>query len=107
VNGFDGIALTKLDVLTGMPELKVCVAYDTLAGRTRELPIDDLAGVEPVLETLPAWSEPLAGARSMRDLPAAARDYVELIEREGGVPVDVVSVGPQRDATIVLRNAFA
>lgn len=107
VNGIDGIALTKLDVLTGMPELKVCVAYETPEGRTRELPIDDLAGAVPVLEDVATWSEPLAGARSTRELPAAARDYVALIEREGGVPVDVISVGPQRDATIVLRNAFA
>jgi adenylosuccinate synthase len=107
VNGLDGIALTKLDVMTGMPELKVCVAYQTLSGTTRELPIDDLGAAIPVYETLSPWTETLAEARSMRELPAAARDYIELIEREGGVPIDVVSVGPRRDATIVLRNAFA
>ena len=107
VNGLDGIALTKLDVLTGMPELKVCVAYRTAEGRTRELPIDELAGAEPILETVAAWNEPIDDARSLRELPAAAREYIELIEREGGVPIDVVSVGPRRDATVVLRNAFA
>jgi adenylosuccinate synthase len=107
VNGLDGIALTKLDVLTGMPELKVCVAYRTAEGRTRELPIDELAGAEPILETVAAWNEPIDDARSLRELPAAARAYIELIEREGGVPIDVVSVGPRRDATVVLRNAFA
>lgn len=107
VNGLDGIALTKLDVLTGMPELKVCVAYRTMAGRTRELPIDELARAEPILEEVRPWSESIDGARSLRELPAAAREYIELIEREGGVPIDVVSVGPRRDATIVLRNAFA
>ncbi|AUX38245.1 MULTISPECIES: adenylosuccinate synthase [Sorangium] len=107
VNGLDGIALTKLDVLTGMPELKVCVAYDTPSGRTREFPIDEIATAKPVLEPVAEWSEPIDAARSMTELPAAARQYVELVERETGVPVDVVSVGADRDATIVRRNAFA
>ncbi|WP_437577117.1 adenylosuccinate synthase [Sorangium sp. So ce887] len=107
VNGLDGIALTKLDVLTGMPELKVCVAYDTPSGRTREFPIDDIATAKPVLEPVTEWSESIDGARSMTELPAAARQYVELVERETGVPVDVVSVGADREATIVRRNAFA
>jgi len=107
VNGLDGIALTKLDVLTGMPELKVCVAYETSAGVTRDFPIDEVATARPVYEDVPPWSEPIDHARKLADLPAAARDYVELIGREGGVPIDVVSVGPQREATIVLRNAFA
>ncbi|WP_437762728.1 adenylosuccinate synthase [Sorangium sp. So ce281] len=107
VNGLDGIALTKLDVLTGMPELKVCVAYDTPSGRTREFPIDDIATAKPVLETVAEWSEPIDAARSMTELPAAARQYVEMVEKETGVPVDVVSVGADREATIVRRNAFA
>ncbi|WP_437812771.1 adenylosuccinate synthase [Sorangium sp. So ce1078] len=107
VNGLDGIALTKLDVLTGMPELKVCVAYDTPSGRTREFPIDDIATAKPVLEPVTEWSEPIDAARSMTELPAAARQYVELVEKETGVPVDVVSVGADREATIVRRNAFA
>jgi adenylosuccinate synthase len=107
VNGLDGIALTKLDVLTGIPELKVCVAYEAPGGSTRDLPIDDLASARPIVEAVRPWSEPIADARSLSDLPSAARDYIELIAREVGVPIDVVSVGPQRDATIVLRNAFA
>ncbi|WP_437957919.1 adenylosuccinate synthase [Sorangium sp. So ce119] len=107
VNGLDGIALTKLDVLTGMPELKVCVAYETPSGLTREFPIDDLGTAKPVLEQVTAWSEPIDAARSMTELPAAARHYVELVEKETGVPVDVVSVGADREATIVRRNAFA
>ncbi|MDC0679615.1 adenylosuccinate synthase [Sorangium atrum] len=107
VNGLDGIALTKLDVLTGMPELKVCVAYDTPSGRTREFPIDDIATAKPVLETVAEWSESIDAARSMTELPAAARQYVEMVEKETGVPVDVVSVGADREATIVRRNAFA
>lgn len=107
VNGLDGIALTKLDVLTGMPELLVCVAYETPSGTTRDFPIHELASSRPVYERLTPWSEPTSGARAIADLPAAARDYVEMIGREVGVPIDVISVGPDREATIVLRNAFA
>lgn len=107
VNGLDGIALTKLDVLTGMPELQVCVAYETPGGITRDLPIHELASSRPVYERLTPWSEPTSGARALADLPAAARDYVEMIAREVDVPIDVISVGPDREATIVLRNAFA
>ncbi|WP_437837977.1 adenylosuccinate synthetase [Sorangium sp. So ce1153] len=107
VNGLDGIALTKLDVLTSMPELSVCVACDSPSGRTREFPIDEIAAAKPVLEQVAGWSEPLDGARSMTELPAAARQYVGLVEKETGVPVDVVLVGADREATIVRRNAFA
>jgi adenylosuccinate synthase len=107
VNGLDGLALTKLDVLTGMPELQVCVAYDTPSGRTSEFPIDELATATPVLEAATPWSESIAEARTMSELPAAARRYIEIVEKEVGVPVDVVSVGAERDATIVKRNAFA
>jgi adenylosuccinate synthase len=107
VNGLDGIALTKLDVLTGLDELKVCVAYDTKDGRTEELPQDDLAAATPVYKSFKGWTEPLAAARSLGDLPAAARAYVEFIEKEGGVPAVLVSVGYRRDETIVIKNPFS
>ncbi|AKT36912.1 adenylosuccinate synthase [Chondromyces crocatus] len=106
VNGLDGIALTKLDVLTGVSDLTVCVAYETPAGQTLDFPIDELATARPVYKRLTPWTESIEGARSLRDLPAAARDYIDLIEKEAGVPIDVVSVGPERDATIVLRAPF-
>jgi adenylosuccinate synthase len=107
VNGLDAMAITKLDVLTGLAELRVCVAYDTPNGRTQQFPIDELARATPVYETLSGWKERLSDARSLDALPKTAVDYVRFIEREVGVPVYLVSVGPRRDETIVLRDAFA
>jgi adenylosuccinate synthase len=107
VNGLDGLAVTKLDVLTGLSEIKVCVAYDTPSGRTDDLPVDELANARPVYESLPGWTEPLPAVRAIADLPGAARDYVRFLEERTGVPAFVVSVGPRRDETIVLRDAFA
>jgi adenylosuccinate synthase len=107
VNGLDGLALTKLDVLTGLDEVKACVAYDTPSGRTRDFPIDELEGARPVLKTFRGWTEELGEARSMQELPAAARDYVRFIEDEAECPLVLASIGPRRDETIVLRDPFA
>ena len=107
VNGLDGLALTKLDVLTGLDEVRACVAYDTPSGRTREFPIDALDTARPVYEAFPGWREELGAARAIEALPEAARAYVRFLEREVGVPVDLLSVGPRRDETISLRDAFA
>jgi adenylosuccinate synthase len=106
VNGLDGIALTKLDVLTGHDEVNVCVAYDTPHGRTTEFPFDDLAEAKPVYRTFKGWSEQLAKARTLGDLPQTARDYVKFIEDESRVPIVLVSVGYRRDETIVINNPF-
>jgi adenylosuccinate synthase len=107
VNGLDGLALTKLDVLTGLDEVKVCVAYDTPSGRTTELPLDDLATATPVLQSFKGWSEELGRARALEELPAAAREYLHVIEEESGAPLVLVSVGSRRDETIMLRQPFA
>lgn len=109
VNGIDGLALTKLDVLTGLDKVKVCVAYDTPQGRVTDLPIDlldDTEGVRPVYEELEGWTENLENARVLEQLPQAARKYVRFLEEGAGVPVYLVSVGPSRAATIVLHNPF-
>ncbi|HTP50193.1 MAG TPA: adenylosuccinate synthase [Anaeromyxobacteraceae bacterium] len=109
VNGLDGLAIMKLDVLTGFPELKVAVGY-RLDGKTvEELPGDpeDLERCEPVYESLPGWSEPLAGARAFEDLPANARSYVRRLEALCGVNATSVSVGAERDETILLANPFS
>jgi adenylosuccinate synthase len=106
VNGLSGLALTKLDVLTGLTELSVCVAYERKKERFSELPAEDLGAYTPVYETLKGWSEDLAGARSLADLPAAARAYVERIEKLAECTVALVSVGSRRDETIVLSNPF-
>lgn len=110
VNGLDGFALTKLDVLTGLDKLQVAVAYDTPNGRTEELPIDELSqdpsSVQPVFEELQGWSESLSDVKTLDDLPPAARAYVRFVEERSGVPMYLLSVGPRRSETIVFRNAF-
>jgi adenylosuccinate synthase len=106
INGLDGVALTKLDVLTGHDELQICVAYDTPHGRTTELPVDDLATAKPVYKAFKGWKEELGQARALADLPSAARDYVRFIEEESGVPIVLVSVGYRRDETIVIKDPF-
>jgi len=109
VNGIDGLALTKLDVLTGMDRIRVCVAYETPQGRVTSLPIDDLdtpGKVSPVYVEMPGWKERLEGVRVLDDLPANARAYVRFIEEQAGAPVYLVSVGPRRSETIMLHNPF-
>jgi adenylosuccinate synthase len=109
INGLHGLAVTKLDVLTGHPELKICVAYDTPSGRTDELPLDmldDASKVKPIYETFRGWSESLAEVRSYEQLPAAARDYLRFVEQRSGVPIYLVSVGPRRTETVVIKNPF-
>jgi adenylosuccinate synthase len=109
INGLHGLAVTKLDVLTGHAELKICVAYDTPAGRTDELPIDMLdepSQVKPIYETFRGWNETLADVRSYDHLPAAARDYLRFVEQRSGVPIYLVSVGPRRTETVVVKNPF-
>lgn len=106
VNGLDALAVTKLDVLTGIEKIKVCVAYETPNGRTTELPIRHIDKVRPVYQELPGWKESLSAARSIHALPRAARDYVDFIETAVGVKVFLVSVGPRRDETIIVKEAF-
>jgi adenylosuccinate synthase len=109
VNGFDGIALTKLDVLTGLSSLKVCVAYDTPEGRVTDLPLDLLDrpdSLKPVYVELEGWKEKLENARVLDELPGAARAYIRFLEKETGAPIYLVSVGPRRSETIVLHNPF-
>jgi adenylosuccinate synthase len=107
VNGLDGLAVTKLDVLTGLPELQVCVAYDTPRGRTSDFPIDELDVAKPVYRSFKGWTKELGGARAMDDLPADAREYLRFVEAEVGCRMVLVSVGSRRDETITLRGPFA
>jgi adenylosuccinate synthase len=108
VNGLTGLALTKLDVLSGVRPLQVCVGYK-LDGRTLdELPLDetDITRVEPIYETVDGWSEDTRQIRDLDDLPAGARRYLRRIEDLLGIPLYLVSVGPGRAETIVLKNPF-
>ena len=105
VNGLDDLALTKLDVLSGLPQLKVAVAYQRGGERIDAFPaefgVESLAEWEPVYAELPGWEEDITGVRQREALPAAAREYVARIEEWVGVPVTFIGVGPEREQAIV------
>jgi len=107
VNGLDSLAITKLDVLTVLSELKVCVAYELDGERLEYPPYERIEDVKPIYETLPGWNEELASCRSRSDLPKAAQRYLDKIEDEVGCRVGVVSVGPDREDTADLVDPFA
>ncbi|HYO72680.1 MAG TPA: adenylosuccinate synthase [Archangium sp.] len=108
VNGLWGMALTKLDVLSGLKTLQICNAYELDGKRITELPGDyeDLARVKPLYETLPGWDDKLAGVRTFDELPDAAKRYVRRVEEISGVPVMCISVGADRGETVLLQNPF-
>ena len=105
INGLNEIALTKLDILSGLERLKVAVAYERDGVRTDHFPaefgIEQLAEWQPVYEELPGWSEDITHCRSRAELPAAARDYVARVEDWTGVPVTFIGVGPAREQAIL------
>ena len=109
VNGLSGLALTKLDVLDGLPELQVCTAYRCRGAVLTEMPGDlaQLAACEPVYETLPGWSAPSAGARRYDDLPAEAQRYIARLEEITGVPAAIISTGSAREDTIIRGDSVA
>lgn len=102
VNGLTALAVNKLDTLTGIDKIKVCVAYTKNGERIENFPTDisDLEGCEPVYVEVDGWKENIESARSYDDLPAAAKAYIGLIERETGVPVKMIGVGPDREQNI-------
>jgi len=109
LNRMWGLALTKLDVLTGIDPLRLCVAYESKGERITTIPAQRhlLGKVKPVFEELPGWTEDLAGARSLGELPVNARRYLDRISELCGIPLAMIGVGPAREATIVLHNPFA
>ncbi|HYD48247.1 MAG TPA: adenylosuccinate synthetase, partial [Terriglobales bacterium] len=109
LNPVTAIALTKLDVLTGMDPIRVCVAYEHRGRRLEHFPasLSVLNQLEPIYEEHPGWRESLRGARSLGDLPENARKYVARLEQLCGTPMMLVSVGAGRDETILLNNPFA
>ena len=108
MNGMTGIALTKLDVLTGFKKLPICTAYDDQGKLVSEFPASCkvMERAEPVYEELDGWEEPLDKVRSFSDLPKAAQTYVKRIEEVIGTEIILVSVGPGREQTILLKNPF-
>lgn len=108
LNGMSGLALTKLDVLTGFKTIRICTAYEFEGRRLHDFPASAAAlrGLQPVYEDVPGWHEPLQRARSLADLPANARAYIRRLEEVTGAPMIMVSVGAGRNETILLRNPF-
>ena len=108
INGVSGLCVTKLDVLDGMESLQVGVGYLMDGERYDILPVgaEELAQCEPVYEEVPGWSQSTVGVKRYEDLPEAARSYLKMIERVCGVPIDMISTGPDREETIILRHPF-
>ncbi len=107
INGVDALALTKLDVLDGLPEVRICTGYQTSQGLVTEFPADVrvLIDAVPVYETLPGWSEPTKGATRVEELPVEARKYVQRLEELSGVPSGIISTGSDRLETIVVPGS--
>jgi adenylosuccinate synthase len=108
INGLTGLCITKLDVLDGIATLDICTGYELDGKLIDMLPVgaDDVARCKPVYESLPGWSETTFGVSRWEDLPVNAQVYLNRLETLCGVPVDIVSTGPERDETIVLRHPF-
>ena len=108
LNGVSGLCITKLDVLDGAESLKICVGYKVEGTVSDILPVgaEELALCVPVYEEMPGWRESTVGVKAHDGLPKAARDYLKRIESLCGVPIDMISTGPERDETIVLRHPF-
>jgi adenylosuccinate synthase len=108
LNGADGLCITKLDVLDGLPSIKICTSYRVGGERVALLPTgaEAVAACEPVYEELPGWSESTFGVKSFDALPASARAYLRRIEALTGVPIAMVSTGPDRDETILVHHPF-
>ena len=108
LNGVSGLCVTKLDVLDGLPSVKVCTGYRRAGQPVDLLPFgaEDVAGCEPLYEELPGWSSSTVGAREWGALPAEAQRYLRRLSELVGAPIDMVSTGPDRDETILLRHPF-
>jgi len=108
INGISGLCITKLDVLDGLKEIKVCVGYELAGKRIDILPLDadEIVACVPVYDTFPGWTETTAGITEWDALPLNARRYLERVQQFIGAPIDMVSTGPDRDHTILLRHPY-
>ena len=108
INGVSGLCVMKLDVLDGIEEMKLCTGYRLDGQFTDILPVgaDDLERCEPVYESMPGWQESTVGVKTFAALPQAAQNYIRRMETLCGVPIDMISTGPDREETIVMRHPF-
>jgi CHAD domain-containing protein len=109
INGVTDFVLTKLDILTGMPEVPVCVAYEIDGVRHADMPMtqSEFSRAVPVYETFPGWDDDISAARTMSDLPANCQAYVRALEEMSGARISVIGVGPGRDQSIVINDLLA
>jgi adenylosuccinate synthase len=110
INSVTGFCLTKLDVLDGLEEIKICTGYEMPDGSIAEvspMAADAFEGITPIYETMPGWSESTFGAKSIDALPQAALDYIKRIEELTGTPIDIISTGPDRNETIIKVHPFS
>ena len=110
INSISGLCLTKLDVLDGLETIRICVGYKDEHGEVlvdAPTDADSYLGLQPVYEELPGWSESTLGAKTLEELPANARAYILRVQELVGAPIDIISTGPDRNETIVLRHPFA
>jgi len=105
VNSVSGICFTKLDVLDGLETIRVCTGYEGQG--SGGFSADSISSITPVYEDLPGWTETTVGAKTLEELPANARAYIKYVEQKLGVPIDIISTGPDREETITLRHPFA
>lgn len=108
INGLDYLAITKLDVLTGLETIKICTGYKYKGEILTEFPVNRkiLNQCEPCYEEFPGWEEDISGARTFEDLPATARKYMERLSEVSGVPLGIISVGPKRSQTIIMESLY-
>ncbi|TBL68730.1 adenylosuccinate synthase [Hafnia alvei] len=109
LNSLSGFCMTKLDVLDGLDEVKICVGYRMPDGReidTTPLAAEGWEGIEPIYEVMPGWKETTFGVKDHSKLPQAVLNYIKRVEEVTGVPVDIISTGPDREETMILRDPF-
>jgi adenylosuccinate synthase len=109
INGLTGLCITKLDVMDGIESINICIGYELDGKKIDLLPVgaDDVAGCKPIYETVPGWTESTFGVKTWDALPKNAQNYLKRLEAVCGVPIAIVSTGPERDETIVIEHPFA
>ena len=109
INSVSGICLTKLDVLDGLESVQVCTGYRLNGKELGRPPVDceEFGAIEPIFQEMPGWSESTVGAKSLEELPEKARNYIAFLEQQIEAPIDIISTGPDRNETIILRHPFA
>lgn len=108
INGVSGLCITKLDVLDGLDEIRMAVGYQLDGRRIDILPLDadEIAACQPIYETFPGWKDSTFGLTRWEQLPANARSYLDAVQAHAGRPIDMVSTGPDREHTILLRHPY-